>query len=116
MKPEVREAWREALLSGQYKQGVAALSFKGLNGSYTYCCLGVLCELALQQCVPLVKTERQAGSGAFIAYDGEESYLPVAVQEWAGLPQHPRNAAGDESLSVLNDTLLDFDQIAGVLP
>lgn len=41
MNKQLRDAWVAALRSGQYKQGVGTLR-KG----DTYCCLGVLCEVA----------------------------------------------------------------------
>lgn len=40
LKPEVKEAWLEALRSGRYKQGISYL-----RRNNKHCCLGVLCDL-----------------------------------------------------------------------
>lgn len=42
---EVYDLWIEALKSGKYKQGPGQLK-KSINKRVTYCCLGVLCDLA----------------------------------------------------------------------
>jgi hypothetical protein len=41
MNPEIKASWVEALRSEEYKQGANALHRNG-----TFCCLGVLCDLA----------------------------------------------------------------------
>lgn len=38
--------WIAALRSGKYKQGRAKLKQRDVAGEQTYCCLGVLCEVA----------------------------------------------------------------------
>lgn len=43
LKPEIKARWLAALRSGDYKQGRNYLRSRG-----THCCLGVLCELAVQ--------------------------------------------------------------------
>ena len=43
MKPEIKKQWVQALRSGEYKQGRGQLK----QGA-TFCCLGVLCDLAVQ--------------------------------------------------------------------
>lgn len=59
MDPEVKKKWLEALRSGKYKQG------KGkLKRSDTYCCLGVLCDLYIQE------------------LDAKEEIDPETVQYW----------------------------------
>ena len=46
MKKELRDKWCAALRSGKYKQGEGALKERDWNGKITFCCLGVLRELA----------------------------------------------------------------------
>lgn len=45
LKPKWKKKWLEALRSGEYKQGRRRLKTKLSDGSYEYCCLGVLCEI-----------------------------------------------------------------------
>jgi hypothetical protein len=49
MDAELKAKWVEALRSGNYVQGTLALRQAPFaNGkAYSYCCLGVLCEVAL---------------------------------------------------------------------
>lgn len=43
LKPEVKEAWVKALRSGEYPQ-----STRSLQNNNGFCCLGVLCDLAMK--------------------------------------------------------------------
>ncbi len=89
MNKKVQKAWADALRSGDYEQG------KGmLHSGDTYCCLGVLCELAVEAGV----TERFNGPRVMGEHGTLPSYkygpdsevantgtLPIEVSEWAGL-------------------------------
>lgn len=66
-----QQKWVEALRSGKYQQGRQQLATETQTGR-TYCCLGVLCEVAKQE-------------GVIIGYIDTDSYLPEVVQQWAGL-------------------------------
>lgn len=96
---KVIEKWVTALESGEYDQGRGYL-----NTNTGLCCLGVLCELAVQDGVinPGVK-ER-----GFVAYEDPrdvevngsyndkpyDQMPPPAVMEWVGLdPEHPKAVA-----------------------
>jgi len=92
MKPEVKERWIAALRSGDYQQTQGALVRTGDHGGY--CCLGVLCQLAVEDGVIPPKSIMSAGSlndptDVDYYYGNDESrssnYLPTAVIEWAGL-------------------------------
>lgn len=75
MKTEIADIWTTALRSGEFKQGSDFL-FNSESGSY--CCLGVLCELAVKAGV--VK-KNEDGS-----YDeGQDQVLPDSVMDWAGM-------------------------------
>lgn len=50
MKVNLKTAWVEALRSGEYNQGRGRLHSRG-----NYCCLGVLCEVAIKQGIPIEK-------------------------------------------------------------
>lgn len=45
MNKELKQKWVAALRSGEYKQGKGKLLYHE-NGETSYCCLGVLCEVA----------------------------------------------------------------------
>ena len=53
MKPEIAQRWVEALRSGEYKQGLSVLRRidESGNGQDSYCCLGVLCEIAVAEVI-----------------------------------------------------------------
>jgi hypothetical protein len=79
MNQEIKAQWTKALRSRKYKQGREALQKDG-----KFCCLGVLCELAVEAGVPIKKELNPYIPGG-INYDGEAAYVPEVVAEWAGL-------------------------------
>jgi len=116
VKQEVAEKWVKALRSGEYKQGSGALETYG-----HYCCLGVLCEVAIKEEVPLdVGTDIEGHS----CYDDAQSYLPDSVMLWSGVSSRrgdiPKGTilegqVGNRlygSLSSANDDGVRFDTIA----
>lgn len=95
MNPVAKELWLAALRSGEREQG------KGyLNVSGKFCCLGVLCEVAIESGVEVEKGEYRS----VYYYDGRSSYPPKAVYEWSGLGGHTTANGPDMSLSVMNDS------------
>lgn len=121
MKAEIREAWRSALVSGEWQQGKGKLAKKNPDGTWRYCCLGVLCELAVQAGVQLNVTEMcdDDPETVFRFYNGEHGFLPPEVQQWSGLCD--RNPAVDHpsdlAMAYLNDSLgTTFAELAEVLP
>ena len=85
MNQEIQALWTGALRSGDYTQGSGVL--KTQTGSF--CCLGVLCELAVQAGVipPVAEIKSLDAPDLTIDYQygSETGVLPNAVQEWAGL-------------------------------
>lgn len=69
-------AWHDSL--DQFTQGHGALR----PTRDTFCCLGGLCEVAIEHGVAL-RVQRLAGQK--FTYNGAEETLPEAVQAWAGL-------------------------------
>jgi hypothetical protein len=139
---DVKAKWLAALRSGEYKQtqGVLAHTFfsEGENGEVTgYCCLGVLCDLAVKDGVipPPVKDyggDWKYGAfdrvlydeGDYKEYDTSETGLPMTVREWAGLdvsdedpkwtdptPDEPSNY----TLAGANDSGKTFAEIADII-
>lgn len=98
MNPEIKAKWLEALRSGDYTQGRKFLATKNKQtGEFDFCCLGVLCDLAVKEGAiepPLVIdywSGLEAGENLVHAYrvndlNPEESrVLPPKVRAWAGL-------------------------------
>lgn len=74
------EKWKEALLSGKYKQGVGVLR----TPEDKYCCLGVACDIS-----GLGEWRRQDNGDEWDYVVTEKDYsdtvMPKAVQKWLGL-------------------------------
>jgi hypothetical protein len=120
---EVLDAWLAALRSGEFAKGrgrLVRLYDDDYDDDAEYCCLGVLCELARRDRVPL-EVEDVHPEHACVArsFDGNHSYLPVAVQRWAGLSEsNPRldPDRGDAyTLAALNDASTTFEPVIEVL-
>lgn len=112
MNPEIKERWLTALRSGKYKQTDGYLNIQRNNPEAVpegnlrgngYCCLGVLCELAVADGV--IK-KRHSPEGDFFEYgnpeanDWDYSVLPLSVKDWAGLT---------DTNPYINDTFIDED-------
>lgn len=121
LKPTVKKAWLEALRSGKYKQGPAALHTRDSSGEDRYCCLGVLCEVAVEKGLDIHVENLERGS-SLVQYDGSVSYLPQKVYDWASKKQGKDPYRNDyvvredrESLSSLNDKGKSFNEIADLI-
>lgn len=92
MKKEIMEKWVAALRSGEYKQGIGLLHDRTQN---TYCCLGVLSELAVKEGVcPKSKVDSTAlsematsatSNRAAFGLSYETTYLCKEVMDWSGV-------------------------------
>lgn len=101
MLPESKRLVLEALRSDEYGQAKNALHVPGEG----YCCLGVVCEVAIKAGVEVRKAEVLGSDGeVWTLYDGERSLPPDSVMEWAFGPQH-----AESRLSVLIDSEPDLD-------
>lgn len=130
---EVRAEWVGALRSGIYEQGQGVLR----DARESYCCLGVLCDLAARAGVgkwnppdhgagyqfDATPTSSDADSESW--FDISRTDLPRQVAKWAGITDEGTlvdpeywssvNEPAD-SLIGLNDSAgYDFDQIADVI-
>lgn len=133
MNKEIAEKWALALESGKYTQTEGML--KNKNG---HCCLGVLCELALESGVPLKEVplsedaEELEATGIFpeqfglttndiFTFDGRSEVPPKSVIEWAGLNSdcglfdYKNIAHAIKALSVMNDRGASFKEIAALI-
>lgn len=99
MKPEIKEKWVAALRSGKYEKGRGRLNY----GNKQFCCLGVLCEVALAEGLEL-KKEMLPDASDPVFYDGGSTFLPENVRAWAGLSaMDPTINNMGAALSSLND-------------
>lgn len=110
MKKDVADLWVNALRSGEYNQGIYVLNNEG-----NFCCLGVLCEVAIKNGVKMSVQQTDEG----IAYDGSTAFLPESVAIWAGI-NTPNGGWMDghgnwNSLVQLNDSNESFDLIADII-
>lgn len=117
MNPEIKGKWLEALRSGRYQQGTRMLRYRPSKNVETeeYCCLGVLCDLAVA--AEVIPAPEELGlNGVTYAYgpDGDVSLLPEPVMLWAGLETRLGSRRG-MSLASLNDNGASFAKIAVVI-
>lgn len=126
MNPDVKRQWVEALRSGEYAQGRSVLHDVATD---TYCCLGVLCALAVKNGVIPPPGEYDkfndidngaawiyGGTPAEVEYGGVANahYLPLAVSEWSGVSIHG-DRDGHDGLAQLNDAGKPFEVIADII-
>ena len=114
MDQEIGKRWIAALESGEYMKGKGRLCAERSTGHTVFCCLGVLCELALKDGVDLVKEWSLAGA----TYDGEGSFLPGSVVDWAGM--HSSNGEfcdsdEEDTLVGLNDDSDAFEPVIEII-
>lgn len=117
MNQDVKEKWVAALRGGEYTQTTGRLRDRD-----SYCCLGVLCDLAVLDGAidpPVLTEETCACCFPAWQYDESAGELPMRVQQWAGLTEGNPTVLyrGDtETLSTLNDLRgQNFEQIADVI-
>jgi hypothetical protein len=110
MNQEIKAKWVAALRSGEYKQGQ-----KYLNGAGGFCCLGVLCDLAVKEGLAEWKV---CESWGYLSVQGYTAVLPMSIAKWAGLPMldlGPEIGPSGASLAHLNDGGFSFTQIASLI-
>lgn len=114
MKPEIAKLWVEALRSGKYKQ-----TKNKLATSEGFCCLGVLCDVAVKNGLSMEVEESGIIAGRRCTiYAGSGTYLPSVVREWSGI----KSSAGEygpgyesRCLSDDNDRGDTFEMIASTI-
>lgn len=74
-----------ALRSGRYLQGHGRLK-EIFKDSIHYCCLGVMCEVAMEHGVILDVARHPLGDFSMsVSFDGSSAFLRKRVLEWLGL-------------------------------
>lgn len=115
MKQNIAKKWVKALRSGKYKQGFGELKSSVIHPKH--CCLGVLCELYIQD----------TGKGIKDFNSGKQE-LPSTVMRWAGFKETTSNLGCVkfftqnedlieyyDSLADLNDDGFSFEYIAKII-
>jgi hypothetical protein len=131
MNPEVKELWTEALNSGRYRQGQGNLKARQIDSTITHCCLGVLCEVAVEAGIiredEHVTLREDVEAFGFVEEGNDYPYsltLPPAVAMWAGMDQSgsrpgrlsSRVPEDMDTLWKLNDRAgYSFEEIATVI-
>lgn len=129
MNAEVKKTWIAALRSKKYTQGRCNLR----TIDDTFCCLGVLCELAVEQNVipPATPPISWLRGGKNYEYEECDGYLPTSVLNWIQVEEgnvntehnnsmivpglKERDKLSDVTLTLLNDNGFSFDQIADII-
>ena len=119
MKRDVAKKWVAKLRSGEYEQGRGYLNDDG-----RMCCLGVLCEVAIEDGLALAKSYDHGDADTAVGYGVrvETAGLPMEVVDWADLGgQLPNSTIRDGKgfplgYHYLNDISgYSFEQIADVV-
>jgi len=120
MNQEIKAKWVAALKSGKYPQGAFKLNSRG-----SYCCLGVLCEIAKEAGIVdsrLNITNVTEYFSTTDVYQGDDTILPRVVADWAGLetcsPDVDVTAsitAARRPLTTVNDRGVPFTEIAEMI-
>lgn len=85
MNPELKERWLNELRSGKYTRGTNALKTFD-EGVTSHCCLGVLCEIAIEDGVRKSVPKLWSGNGRWTPEkDRQGLFLPPGVQKWSGI-------------------------------
>lgn len=114
MNEDVKRQWMAALRSGEYEQGYERLKEDG-----RFCCLGVLCDLAVKAGVVDGWRKKKVTDAVILDSIGatdETDFLPREVQEWAGIDEKNPVVDDGETLTGLNDVEgLSFEEIANII-
>ena len=125
MNQEIKKLWVAALRSGNYVQGKNALCQESPEGPH-FCCLGVLCDLAVAADVTEQSLTEDKGN-TVRAYREDltlpntvpaTAVLPHSVVMWANLNSaHPMVLADgyEHGLAQLNDSGSTFSEIADLI-
>jgi hypothetical protein len=133
MNKKIAKKWVEALRSGEYRQGREALCrIDPLDGTESYCCLGVLTDLYQKDRKKKKKKLKTRESSPFMdtvvveyfSLDSDDSgasgVLPDEVRKWAGMFSndgiiHKPESDYEERLTEFNDGGKSFKQIANII-
>ena len=105
MNKQIKEDWIKALRSGDYEQTRGNLH----DMENKFCCLGVLCDLAVKSGVDIDIDRNNHG---YITYDKNSGNLPRYVRKWSGIIDNLEDSSSLYTLMSLNDHGSSFNIIA----
>src|SRR5690606_32517840 len=86
INPRAKQLWLDALRSGKYPQGDGNLHVKYTDGAEHFCCLGVLCMVALNEGVHMAIRDKPKYANAVVVQYGDKSgALPSEVMSWSAM-------------------------------
>jgi|SRR5579864_7439254 len=128
---QARKLWIDALRSDRYKQGTGYLAstYESNDDCFKFCCMGVACEIYMENGGKLQVEERQFlgtacnykyriyGIGPYNCYnyDASPTVLPDVVRSWLGLKTNNGGIDEHECLTNKNDKGVMFDKIADII-
>lgn len=122
MNPEALVPWLNALLDEGNKQGRGYLKRVPIDENEAhvddpeYCCLGLLCEVAIAAGLEMTNTTTIVGRYEITYYDRKTpAYLPTTVAAWAGLRETCPEVTGWVTFSAANDRGTSFETIAKMI-
>lgn len=123
MNSKIKEAWVNALRSGNYEQDRERL--RSVNG---YCCLGVLCDIYAKEHHVEWKfvgiEEKNPQPMDYWFFQGKSEMLPENVIDWAELEsenphvkiyEHEDDEYVWDTIANVNDTGYTFSEIADII-
>jgi hypothetical protein len=116
MNERIKALWIAELRDGEHEQGRGRLRRETKQGTTQYCCLGILCEIAVREGVIEPPVRHVNDDGTCYEYDLDTDTLPQSVVQWAGLsdsnPVIDLGNLNPETLGGLNDNGSSFAEIA----
>jgi hypothetical protein len=114
-KARLAKQWIEALESGRYNQARSYLTIRKANRHQSHCCLGVACNIAIQNGIKVKATIMDEGpdnDNHAISYDGRSGDLPPSVRKAIGLRTSQGMLEGNSLVDLNDDSRYRFKRIA----
>ncbi len=121
MKKEIKEQWIKALRSGEYRQARGKLCKVNGKGNKSFCCLGVLTDLAIKS--GEVDGSWRIYDTSYMIYDTSNVLLSRNIIKWAGMngidtdgeTYYENCSVSSIVLATKNDKGASFKQIANII-
>ena len=102
MNEKVLQKWIDALRTTDKAQGRGFLKYKNENSSYSYCCLGILCEDVLKL---ETDPEPESTSDEYIDrqecyFDGQSGLIPIVFTERIGINSWSNTEPGERGADI----------------
>lgn len=114
MDKNLKRRWIKALRSGKYPKGKEALHILGATRKEdTFCCLGVLAQLAVKDGIIEPKLDKESKVARYGTTDHDGTFLPAKICKWAGIPRHSLGKIDDPQylLADQNDHCDSFEEV-----